>query len=107
MTPVWWHWQGLLELEVILVRREPLITAGVITSLIASALTLLKAFGVDLTADQQAAINQFVAILAPISVVVIGRMFVTPIADPRNGNGDPLYSYQDALDAVQQRGQRG
>ncbi|MCC6457258.1 MAG: hypothetical protein IT328_20055 [Caldilineaceae bacterium] len=64
-------------------RSEPLWTTAIITAVIAALITLLKAFGVPLTADQQDAINQFVAVIAPIIVALVGRAYVTPVAEPK------------------------
>jgi hypothetical protein len=56
--------------------KEPLITIGVIGSLVTSAIVLLQSFGVPLTDAQSSAINQFVAVAAPIVIALIGRGFV-------------------------------
>lgn len=70
--------------------NEPLVTTAVVTAVIAALITLLKAFGVPITEDQQTAINQFLAVLAPLIVAGIGRMYVTSLASPRDTDGVPL-----------------
>lgn len=70
--------------------NEPLVTAAVITSVITALITLLKAFGIPITEDQQAAINQFAAIVAPIALGILARQWVTPLANPKAADGEPL-----------------
>lgn len=70
--------------------REPLITAAIVTSIIGALITLLKAFGVPLTADQQAAISSFVVLVAPLLMAFFARSKVTPLADPRDEDNHPL-----------------
>lgn len=67
--------------------NEPLITAALITAIIAGLVTLLRAFGVPITQEQQDAINQFMAILAPLVVAAVARQYVTPVASPRDSTG--------------------
>lgn len=57
-------------------QTEPLVTIGTIGSLVAALIVLLRSFGVPLTDDQSDAINQFVAIAAPIIIALVGRQFV-------------------------------
>ncbi len=57
-------------------RNEPLITTGVIASLVAALLVLLNSFGLPLTEEQISAINGFVAVVAPIVVALVGRQYV-------------------------------
>jgi hypothetical protein len=56
-------------------RNEPVLTAGVIGSIVSAILTLLFAFGVPLTPEQGQAILGLVAVVAPIAVALIGRHF--------------------------------
>lgn len=70
--------------------REPLITTAVITAVIAALITLLKAFGVPITEEQQGAINQFLVVLAPLIVAGIARVYVTPLSAPRDTDNVPL-----------------
>lgn len=70
--------------------REPLLSAAGITAVVTAAITLLTAFGLDLTTDQTAAILGAVAVVGPIAVALVTRGKVTPTADPRNDEGEPL-----------------
>ena len=54
-------------------RNEPILTAGVIGSVVSAAIVLLTAFGVPLTPEQSQAIIGFVAVVAPIIVALVGR----------------------------------
>lgn len=56
--------------------QEPLVTAGVIVSLIAAGLVLMRSFGVPITPDQEEAVKTFVAILAPLVLAAVARQFV-------------------------------
>lgn len=60
-------------------KTEPLITVASLTALVAAAIGLLVAFGVDLTGDQQTAILGFVAVVAPLAVAALARSKVTPV----------------------------
>lgn len=62
------------------VRREPLVTAAVVTSVLGAILALLKSFGVDISAEQQAAISGLALVVAPLLVAVFVRPRVTPVA---------------------------
>lgn len=55
---------------------EPLLSVGTITAVVAGVFTLGAAFGLKLSADQTAAIVGAVAVLAPIVVMLIGRLKV-------------------------------
>lgn len=56
--------------------KEPLLTIGVIGSLVTSAIVLLQSFGVPITDAQSTALNNFVAIAAPLVIALVGRSFV-------------------------------
>ncbi len=56
--------------------KEPLITVGAIGTIVAAFLVFLDEFGIDISDSQQTAINNLVAVLAPIVVVFIARQFV-------------------------------
>jgi hypothetical protein len=70
--------------------REPVITAGLLTAAFSACLTLLKTFGVPITLEQQHAINELLAIVAPFLMALLVRNFVTPVADPRDHAGRTL-----------------
>lgn len=82
---------------------EPLITTAVITAIIAALITLLKAFGVPITEDQQNAINQFLVVLAPLIVAGIARVYVTPLSRPRDLDGETL-SRPNEVPAIKELG---
>ena len=60
--------------------REPLITIGTLTALVAAVVALLVAFGVPLTGDQREAILGAAAVVAPLVVAFLSRPKVTPNA---------------------------
>lgn len=70
--------------------REPLLTTAGVTAVVAAILAVLFAFGLDLTADQTAAILGLVGVIAPLVVALVARGKVTPTADPRTDEGVPL-----------------
>ena len=59
-------------------KREPAITVGTISAAVAAVLTLLVAFGLDITEEQQTAILGVVAALGPIITGLLIRRRVTP-----------------------------
>lgn len=59
-------------------QNEPLITVGTITAAVTAVLTLLVAFGLDLTEAQSTAILGVAAIVAPFVVALASRSKVTP-----------------------------
>lgn len=75
--------------------KEPLITVGSITAIVAALLVFLKAMGVNITDDQQEAIRNLVAVLAPITLALVARQFVyspasvEKIADKQYAAGVP------------------
>ena len=60
--------------------NEPLITVASITAGVTALLTLLVAFGLDLSGEQQTAILGVVAVVAPVVVALVTRPKVTPNA---------------------------
>lgn len=75
-------------------KREPLIKTASVIAFISAVLTIWVAFGGSLTEAQREAIMQFAAILAPVIAAgltaLIGRLFVTPLSDPRDSEGVKL-----------------
>jgi len=63
--------------------REPLLTRATITAAVTAVLSLLVAFGLDLSGDERTAILGVVTVLAPIVVAAVTRHKVTPVDDPR------------------------
>lgn len=78
-------------------KREPLVTVAFVLSAVGAVLGLLKAFGVDLTDDQQAAISAVASVIAPLLVAVLVRPRVTPV-EP--GPVDAGYGLVQALVVV-------
>lgn len=70
--------------------NSPLITTAAITSIIGAVIALLIAFGVPLTAEQQAALSGFVLVLAPWVVALVGHNTTTPLANPKTVDGEKL-----------------
>ena len=75
--------------------KEPLLTTGSIAAIVAAMLVFLKSFGVPITDDQQEAIRNLVAVLAPIVLALVARQFVyapasvEKIADQQYAAGTP------------------
>ncbi len=59
--------------------REPAAVIGLVGTAVASVLALIVAFGVDLTAEQQAAILGVVAGVGPVIVGLLIRPRVSPV----------------------------
>lgn len=57
-------------------KKEPAVIIGAIGSVVTALIALLVAFGLDLTAEQQAAISTVVLAIVPIVVGIITRQFV-------------------------------
>lgn len=59
-------------------KNEPLVTVATITAAVTAVLSLLVAFGIDLSADKQTAILGVVAVAGPLIVAAFARGKVTP-----------------------------
>jgi uncharacterized membrane protein len=68
--------------------KEPAAIIGIVGTVVAAALMLLKSFGVDITDDQQNAIRALVGALAPIVVGLIIRGFVWSPNSVQNAKDD-------------------
>jgi hypothetical protein len=108
MTPAWWHWQALHTggfMRVLTGRPEPVVLANLVAGLISAAIVAAVALGwLPWSAEQQAAVMAVVVAAVNLAAAVWTRPQVTPVEDPRDANGGPLYSYKDALDAVKDEG---
>lgn len=62
------------------VRYEPAVVWGALQALVVAVVTLVVAFGVQLSADQQAAIVGAVAALGAVVSSLVVRSQVTPVA---------------------------
>lgn len=62
-------------------KHQPLITAGLVTSLATAIIGVLVAFGVPMTKDQQAAVLVLVGVVAPLIVAAAAWHKVIPSAE--------------------------
>jgi hypothetical protein len=77
--------------QVSLVDREPVLITTALLAVVESALTLLMLFKViDVTPEQATAILGFVAVVITLVNTLYVRGKVTPLADPKNNEGEPL-----------------
>lgn len=60
---------------------EPAVTVGTVTAAVAAVVSLLVAFGVELSQDQQVAILGLVAVVAPVLVGLVVRGKVVPLVN--------------------------
>jgi len=65
-------------------KHEPAISIGAISAAVAAVLTLLVAFGIDVTEEQQTAILGVVAAVGPIVAGLLIRRKVTPVDRSRD-----------------------
>lgn len=72
-----------------LLTREPMALVGAVVALIEATVAALPLFGVPLTAEQVGAIMAIVVALAYVAKLAAVRPLVTPVADPRLGDGTP------------------
>lgn len=69
------------------IKTEPLLTVGAITAAVSAALVFAKSMGLDITDDQQEAIRNLVAVLAPLVLAGIARQLVfSPAGAQRQAN---------------------
>lgn len=70
--------------------REPLFNTAAIVAVVSAALALLVSFGLGIDPGQVQAILTFVTVAAPFVVAYLARKKVTPVADPKNNDGNAL-----------------
>jgi len=70
--------------------REPLLTKASWVALVTAVIAVAVAFGLPLTDEQQKALIALAGVLAPVAAAVWARGQVTPVADPRDDDGQPL-----------------
>lgn len=70
--------------------NEPVLAAGSIAGLVGAVLTLLVAFGVHVTEDQQKAILAVVVLVVPIVAAIIARSKVVPQAKLEQVSAGPV-----------------
>lgn len=64
-------------------KNEPALVLSAILAVVIAGLSLLTAFGVDLTSGQQTAIVGFAGTVGSLVVGFVTRSLVTPVAKPR------------------------
>ena len=70
--------------------REPLLTKASWVALVTAVIAVAVAFGLPLTDEQQKALIALAGVLAPLAAAVWARGQVTPVADPRDDDGNRL-----------------
>jgi hypothetical protein len=77
--------------------REPIAIINAAVAAIQASIPLVLAFGiVELAKEQSGAITAAIAAWAGLVGTVIGRSLVTPVADPRDGEGKRLTTMAEA-----------
>ena len=77
------------------IQNEPVLTAGAIVGAIMATLAALVALGViDITPEQMSAVEKalgaILALVLPVVGAWIARRYVTPVANPRDNDGNAL-----------------
>ena len=70
--------------------REPLLTKASWVALVTAVIAVAVAFGLPLTDEQQKALIALAGVLSPVAAAVWARGQVTPVADPRDDDGNRL-----------------
>ena len=73
-----------------LIDNEPVAVITAVISLIAAIVAMLPLFGVPLTADQAAGIMAVVVAAGGVVSTLLIRSQVTPVANPKDNDGNPL-----------------
>ena len=76
-------------------KTEPLAVRGAIVAVASSLVQLLVVFGVPLTTDQTAALLSFINVASIAAVVIWSRGRITPVAHPRDDEGNALVPLGD------------
>lgn len=71
-------------------RREPVIVVNSVITILEASLALGIAFGLTLSPEQKGAIIALVVAIGNLAAMLIARSQVTPSADPRDNQGNPL-----------------
>lgn len=72
-------------------KREPISIINAIATAIQASIPLLLAFGIaKITKEQSAAIASAIIAWGGLLATFLGRNLVTPVADPRDGDGRSL-----------------
>lgn len=75
--------------------REPLLTRASWVALVTAVIAVAVAFGLPLSDEQQKSLIALAGVLAPVAAAVWARGQVTPVADPRDDDGQPLTPADD------------
>ena len=70
-----------------ILRREPVAVANAVAALIEAGIIVAVTFGADITPEQTAAIGAFVVVAGQTVATLVGRSKVTPLNEPRDGEG--------------------
>jgi hypothetical protein len=72
-----------------IVDREPVaVVVGAVIALIEAVLIALPFFGVDISADQVAALSGVLVAAGGLAIIVLSRRLVTPMAYPKTEDGE-------------------
>jgi hypothetical protein len=77
-------------------QRQPVVRRAFVVASIALVVAALSKAGVVVPADVSGNLVEVVAVLAPLAVAYWARRHVTPVNDPRAGDGTPLVKGPDA-----------
>lgn len=83
----------------------PLISAATMVTLATLILSLLTAYGVNITVEQREIWLQIIALAAPWAVVWWGHRTTTPLIRPTTESGLPLTGPNDELTDAQAKAQ--
>lgn len=70
--------------------NEPLAIRAAIVAAVGAIINLIVVFGIDLSADQIAAITTATTVLTGLVIVLWTRGAVTPVANPKDAQGVPM-----------------
>jgi len=84
-------------------KQEPVLTGGaaggavsaVIIGLLPALWDVLASYGLEITPELQRFAAALLGICIPIIAAYVARRFVTPTANPRNNEGQPLVTYRE------------
>lgn len=70
--------------------REPLYSSASIVAFFSAVLSAAVSFGLDITNDQQSKLLVVIGFVATFAVAFLARPKVTPVDDPKDGEGRTL-----------------
>lgn len=71
-------------------QRQPVVNRAFIVAAVALVVAALGKAGVMVPKDVAGNLVEVAAVLAPIALAYWARRHVTPVKDPRDGDGNPL-----------------